>query len=66
MYKGNIDDNSYDLTGLGYIYKAMQIINVSIAERLRTASSADSSVNAIVLLDMFAKVVPFKPSYKRL
>lgn len=57
--KGNIDDNSYDLTGLGYIYKAMQIINVSIADRLRTASTADSSVNAIVLLDMFAKVVPF-------
>ncbi len=57
--KGNIDDNSYDLAGLGSIYKDMQTINVSIAERLRTASSADSSVNAIVLLDMFAKVVPF-------
>lgn len=59
--KGNLDDNgnSYDLTGLGYIYKAMQIINVSLADRLRTASVADSSVNALVLLDMFAKVVPF-------
>ena len=56
---GNIEDNSYDLSGLGYIYKAMQTINVSIADRLRNASTADSSVNAIVLLDMFAKVVPF-------
>lgn len=56
---GTLEDNSYDLSGLGYIYKAMQIINVSIADRLRTASTADSSVNAIVLLDMFAKVVPF-------
>ena len=51
--------NSFDITGLGRIYKDMQIINAAIAERLRSASSADSSVNAIVLLDMFAKAVPY-------
>jgi hypothetical protein len=33
----------------------MQIINVAIAERLRAATTTDSSVNAIVVLDVYAK-----------
>lgn len=49
----------FTLEGLGRIYKDMQIINSAIASRLRGASSADSSINAIILLDMFAKAVPY-------
>jgi hypothetical protein len=30
-----------------------------MAERLRVASSKDSAVNAIVLLDLFAKALPY-------
>ncbi len=57
--KKDSSKNSFDITGLGRIYKDMQIINSAIADRLRSASTADSSVNAIVLLDMFAKAVPY-------
>lgn len=48
-----------DLNGLRTIYENMQIVNTSIAERLRAASDTDSSVNAITLLDMYAQTLPF-------
>jgi len=48
-----------DLSGLKKIYDDIQIVNESIAERLRVASEADSTVNAIVIVDTFAKTVPF-------
>lgn len=57
--KENGNRDGIDLDGLGKIYKDMQIINAAVAERLRSATSADASVNAIVLLDMFAKSVPY-------
>ncbi len=47
-----------DLQGLKEIYKNMQILNSAIAERLRSASKTDSSVNAVILLDMFTLVLP--------
>ena len=43
------------LEGLTKIYRNMQIINNALAERIRTASETDSSVNALVMLDMQAK-----------
>ena len=43
------------LTGLTTVYRNIQIINQAMADRLRAASESDSSVNAIVLLDMYAK-----------
>lgn len=48
-----------DLDGLKTIYQNMQILNTAIAERLRAASKTDSSVNAVILLDMFALALPF-------
>jgi len=52
-------DQSCDpaLEGLTEIYRNMQIINNALAERIRAASEADSSVNALVMLDMHAKTV---------
>jgi hypothetical protein len=47
-----------ELDGLTKIYENMQVVNISIAERLRSATRTDSSVNAIVLLDIYAKSVP--------
>ncbi len=47
-----------DFQGLKEIYKNMQILNGAIAERLRSASKTDSSVNAVILLDMFTLVLP--------
>lgn len=49
----------FDLHELENIYQNMNIINASIADRLRAVSKADSPVNAIILLDMYAKAMPY-------
>jgi hypothetical protein len=48
-------DADLELKGLKKIYDNIQIVNASIAKRLRDATEKDSSLNAIVLLDMYAK-----------
>ncbi len=48
-----------NLTGLSDIYQNLQIINKSLATRLRAASDSDAAVNAVVLLDLFAKTLPY-------
>jgi hypothetical protein len=47
------------LSGLQLIYDRIRVVNKAFAERLRSASSKDANVNAIVILDCFAKGVPF-------
>lgn len=47
------------LEGLKRIYDNIQEVNYSVAERLRAASETDSPVNAIVILDTYAKAIPF-------
>lgn len=49
----------YSLAGLREVYREMQTVNLAVAERLRAADSSDSSVNALVMLDMFARAVPY-------
>jgi hypothetical protein len=41
------------------LYKKIEIVNQNIAIRLKAASDTDSTVNAIILLDLYAKTVPF-------
>ena len=48
----------FKLEGLTNIYHNMQMINESIAARLRAGSQTDSSVNALILLDMYARHLP--------
>ena len=48
----------FDLEGLKRIYQHLDLVNDNIADRIRAASKNDSTVNAIVLLDLFAKTVP--------
>jgi len=48
----------FELEGLRRIYNNMQIVNLAIAKRLRNATLSDSSINAIVLLDSYAQVLP--------
>jgi hypothetical protein len=55
--EGKPDD--VELDGLKQIYKNMHIINMHMAERIRKASVMDSSVNAIIVLDVFTHVLPF-------
>jgi len=49
----------YDLQGLNRIYQNMHILNISIAERLRGATRTDSSINAVIVLDVFTHTINF-------
>jgi hypothetical protein len=49
----------WPLAGLQEIYNKVKDVNKFFAERLRSATSKDASVNAIIILDCFAKAVPF-------
>jgi len=48
-----------ELEGLKKIYKNLHLLNTMVAERIRSATRADSSVNAVVLLDMITNLMPF-------
>lgn len=48
-----------ELKGLSDIYQQLHIVNNHIAERFREAFSNDSAVNAVILLDIFAKAMPY-------
>jgi len=48
-----------DLQGLTRIYRNMHILNVSIAERMRSATRTDSSINAVIVLDIFTHTINF-------
>lgn len=46
------------LEGLKQIYRNLHLLNTMIAERIRMATNTDSSVNAVILLDMISNLVP--------
>ena len=48
-----------DLEGLKKLYENLEKVNMDICERLRAATEQDSTLNAVVLLDFFAKTAPF-------
>lgn len=48
-----------DLDGLKDIYSNLHLLNTMIAERIRSETIADSSINAVVLLDMITNLAPF-------
>jgi hypothetical protein len=50
-------DADLELKGLRKIYDNVQVLNASVAARLRSATEKDSTLNAIVLLDMYAKIL---------
>jgi hypothetical protein len=52
-------DADFSFEGLQRIYKDMNIVNASIANRLRESSKADSSVNAIIMIGIYAKTMPY-------
>jgi hypothetical protein len=47
-----------DLSGLRAIYDEVHAVNLDMTRRLRRVSAGDASVNAIVLLDLFAQELP--------
>lgn len=49
----------FRLEGLTRIYEDLQVVNAAMARRLRAAAQdGDVAVNALVLLDMYAKALP--------
>jgi hypothetical protein len=48
-----------ELENLKKIYAEIGIVNQAMASRLRTLSVEDSAINAVVLLDIFAKMMPY-------
>lgn len=48
----------FQFQGLSRLYDEIQTVNIAFAKRLRTACRQDTMVNAITLLDMFAKSMP--------
>jgi len=51
-------DSELGLEGLKEIYRNLHLLNTMIAERIRMATDTDSSVNAVILLDMISHLVP--------
>ncbi len=48
----------WDLTKLANAYKDIQTVNMGMTDRLRSISEEDANANAVVVLDVFAKVLP--------
>ncbi|MGA1824825.1 MAG: DUF6901 family protein, partial [bacterium] len=48
----------FQLNGLKRIYKNIQLVNKAIINRLQIASETDSSINAMIILDAYAKTIP--------
>lgn len=48
----------WDMNELASIYHRIERINVNLCRRLETASTKDANLNAVVYLDIFAKVLP--------
>lgn len=51
-------DGQLSLEGLKEIYRNLHHLNTMIAERIRMTTNTDSSVNAVILLDMISNLVP--------
>ena len=51
-------ETDFDLNGLVEIYENIQVLNHAMATRLKSAAETDAAVNAVVLLDLFAKALP--------
>jgi len=55
----NGEQPDWNLDGLQAIYDRVRKVNQSFAKRIRAASRNDVGVNAIIILDCFAKAIPF-------
>jgi len=53
------EEADWNLKGLVDIYRQIQTVNIGLMERFRALAKKDASVNAMVLLDIFAKELPY-------
>ncbi len=57
--RGRGREPDWDLKHLRQHYEDLQLVNAAMALRLRAISDKDGTLNALVLLDLFAKALPF-------
>jgi hypothetical protein len=52
---------SYDwyMNNLSKAYESIQIVNIGMTQRLRSISDKDAGANAVIVLDIFAKELPY-------
>ena len=55
----NALDTDFALENLKKLYGEIRTINVAMVARLRSVSTQDSAANAVILLDVFAKTLPY-------
>lgn len=48
-----------NMEGLSKIYRDLHVVNVAISNRIRSAQTAEASINALVILDTRANLMPF-------
>jgi hypothetical protein len=48
----------WTLDGLSHIYEEVQKVNMAMADRLRSIPAKDANINALIVLDVFAKEMP--------
>ncbi len=53
------EKRDWQLQGLAESYRALQQVNAGITQRLRQVCEEDAAVNAVILLDLFAKDIPY-------
>jgi hypothetical protein len=58
-YKNGDNGSDSGMAGLSEIYQSVEELNVAVSKRLRAASKKDSTVNALIHLDVFAKFMAF-------
>lgn len=46
------------LEGLTERYRKLELVNIQVARRLRAGGKTDSLVNAVIILDTYAKILP--------
>jgi len=57
-YKNNKSVDWY-MNDLSKAYESIQVVNVGMAQRLRSISAKDAGANAVIVLDIFAKELPY-------
>ncbi len=50
---------AFDFAELAERYGRLQVVNLALTQRLKAASKEDGAINAVVLLDILAKSVPW-------
>lgn len=57
--KKNGQEPDWDLKDLNKAYETITVLNLAIVDRVRKASQKDANYNALIILDIFAKMVPW-------